>query len=229
MPLPRPWMSSGSLAVLLGVAGCIPYTVGSTAQPVPEGESSEAMVFYTIPNGIETSRDSGGIAWTGFDMEFRRGVSDRADVGIRIPSASGIVVTYKYRLGSDFNERRAASALMFGGGFVNMGNHAHFELTFLTSGRQAMFTPYGGLRVAQVIPLSRDAESDSPTAGGFLGLRIGKETLGVSAEVGVFYDRSALELRSSNVIVVPALVLHGDLVKALTGGPRARPQHRRRQ
>lgn len=214
----------GVLTVLLGVAGCIPYTVGSTAQPVPDGETSEAVMVYTIPNGIEVNRDSGdAVAWSGFDMEYRRGVSPRADVGVRIPSASGIVVNYKYRLGSSFEEQAAARAVMFGGGLVNWGNHAYFEATFLTSGRQARFTPYGGLRVTQVIPLSRDAKSDSPTAGGFLGLRIGKETLGVSAELGVYYDRSALEVRSSNVIVVPALVLHGDLVNLLTGGTRGRP------
>ena len=58
-------------------------------------------------------------------------------------------------------------------------------------------------------PLSKGAVGDSPTAGGFLGLRIGTERFGVSPEVGVFYDRSALGLRSRDVIVVPAIVLHG--------------------
>jgi hypothetical protein len=216
----------GALVVLLAVAGCIPYTVGSTAQPVPEGETSQTMIVYAIPNGIETMRSDSsrsGLAWTGIDMEGRLGVSPRADVGVRIPSASGIVVNYKYRLGSDFAEHAPATAIMFGGGLVNLGNHAHFEFTFLASGRQKLFTPYGGARIGQVIPLSRDAEHDSPTAGGFLGLRIGKESLGVSAELGVFYDRSALELRSSSVIVVPAIVLHGsELINALMGGPRRR-------
>jgi hypothetical protein len=47
----------------------------------------------------------------------------------------------------------------------------------------------------------------------------------VSAEVGVFYDRSALGVRSSNVIVVPALVLHGsDLIKAITEATGGRPR-----
>lgn len=204
-------------AVALSVTGCVPYTVATTAQPVPEGEVAPALVWYSITNGIENMRDSGSIAWAGFDLETRRGVSERADVGIRVPSASGLVVTYKYRLSANPDRQKAAIAVMGGGGIVNWGNHLHFELTLLASGRQARLTPYGGLRVGQVLPLSRDAVSDSPTAGGFLGLRIGREQLGVSAECGVFYDRSALGLRSSNVIVVPALVLHGsELIDAIT-------------
>ncbi len=182
------------------------------------------LVWYSIPNGIEVMRDS-GVAWVGIDAEARLGVSDRADVGIRIPSASGMVVTYKYRLSSNADRQASAVAVMGGGGLVNWGNHAHFELTLLASGHQSLLTPYGGLRVGQVLPLSREAPSDSPTAGGFLGLRIGKEQLGVSAELGVFYDRSALGVRSSNVIMVPALVLHGEeLIDAITRATGGRPR-----
>jgi len=214
---------SGSL-VVLSVAGCVPYTVATTAQPVPVGEVAPTLVWYSIPNGIEVMRDS-SIAWLGIDAETRLGVSDRADVGIRIPSASGLVVTYKYRLSTNRDPQAPAIAVMGGGGLVNWGNHADFELTLIASGRQKLLTPYGGLHVGQVLPLSRDAVSDSPTAGGFLGLRIGKEQLGVGAEVGVFYDRSALGVRSSPVIVVPALVLHGeDLISAITRATGGRPR-----
>jgi len=210
--------------VVLSVAGCVPYTVATTAQPVPVGEVAPTLVWYAIPNGIEVLRDS-SIAWLGIDAETRIGVSDRADVGIRIPSASGVVVTYKYRLSTNRDRQAPAIAVMGGGGLVNWGNHAEFELTLIASGRQKLLTPYGGLRVGQVLPLSREAASDSPTAGGFLGLRIGKEQLGVSAEVGVFYDRSALGVRSSEVIVVPALVLHGeDLINAITRATGGRPR-----
>lgn len=210
-----------SWILALSTTGCVPYTVATTAQPVPLGEAAPALVWYAIPNGIETMRDS-GIAWTSFDVEARIGVTDRADVGIRIPGATGLVVTYKYRLSTNPDRHAPAIAIMGGGGLVNWGNHAHFELTLIASGHQKLLTPYGGLRVGQVLPLSRDAPSDSPTAGGFFGLRLGREQLGVSAELGVFYDRSALGLRSSDVIVVPALVVHGeellDAIRRATGG-----------
>jgi hypothetical protein len=211
--------------VILSATACVPHTVATTAQPVPVGETAPVLIWYSITNGIEVSRDTGSIAWVGIDAEARVGVTDRADIGIRIPSATGLVVNYKYRLSSNPDRHAAAIAIMGGGGLVNWGNHVHFEATLLASGHQSLLTPYGGLRVAQVLPLSSEAPSDSPTAGGFFGLRIGKEQLGVSAEVGVFYDRSALGVRSSNVIVVPALVLHGsDLIKAITEATGGRPR-----
>lgn len=177
--------------LVLSTTACVPHTVATTAQPVPVGETAPVLIWYSIPNGIENMRDSGGVAWLGIDVEARRGVTNRADLGIRIPSGSGLVVTYKYRLSRNADRQAAAIAVMGGGGLVNWGNHVHFETTLIASGRQRLLTPYGGLRVGQVLPLSRDAPSDSPTAGGFFGLRIGKEQLGVSAEVGFLYDRSA--------------------------------------
>jgi hypothetical protein len=52
----------------------------------------------------------------------------------------------------------------------------------------------------------------------FLGLRVGTEQLRVSPEVGVYYDRSALGVRSRDVIVVLALVVHGsELIRVFTG------------
>jgi len=213
--------------VAVACSACIPHTIATTAQPVPKGETAPVLIWYSIPNGIEVMRDS-NIAWLGVDAEVRHGVSDRADVGIRIPSGTGIVANYKYRLTRNPDHQAPALAVMGGGGFVNLGNHAYFEGTVLASGRQALFTPYGGLHAGQTLPLSHQAKWDSPTAGGFAGLRIGKEQLGVSVEVGVYYDRSSLGAHSSDVIVVPALVIHGeDLIDGITrvlggAGPRRR-------
>jgi len=211
-------VTSWSLLSVLSSAACIPYTVGTTAQPVPEGEAVPSVVWYSIPNGFERLRgDSGAVAFTGFDVEGRVGVSDRADVGVRIPSLTGVVVNYKYRLTSSPNRTAAAVAVMGGMGLVNLGNHAYLEATLLASARQAKFTPYGGLRASQVLPFARDGIHDSPTAGVFLGVRIGRQDLGVSPELGVYYDRSVSGLRSGNVIFVPALVVHGsELIRLIS-------------
>lgn len=83
---------------------------------------------------------------------------------------------------------------------MNLGNHAYLEATLIASGRQARFTPYGGLRASQVLPFMRDGVHDTPTAGGFLGVRIGREQLGESPEVGVYCDRSVSGVRSGDVI-----------------------------
>ena len=72
--------------LMVTATACVPMTVATTAQPVPQGETAPVLIWYSITNGIEVMRDSGSIAWLGVDAEGRVGVSDRADVGVRIPS-----------------------------------------------------------------------------------------------------------------------------------------------
>ena len=205
-------------AVLSLAGGCLPYTVGSTAQTTPAHQRETTTTWYSIPNAVDILGDSVTAPIFGVDAEWRAGLDDRSDVGIRIPSGSGVVATYKRRLLGDANPKAAALAIMGGAGLVNWGEHAHVELTVMGSGRTARsLTPYGGIRLMQVAPLARGAPHDSPTAGGFFGLRIGSATLGISPEIGVFYDRSALELRKRNFIVVPAISVHGDALASLLG------------
>jgi hypothetical protein len=208
------------LACVFLLPGCIPYATATTAQPVAPGEVVPTAIMYGIPGGIESLRADHGeqtdLPLVGPDAEVRFGIDDRSDIGVRLPSMSGIVVNYKRRLTASDDRSDAAVAIMGGAGFVNGFNHAWFELTLLASGRQTRFTPYGGLRVSQVAPIARGAVHDSPTAGGFMGLRIGREDLGVSPEVGFYHDRSALELRSSDYIFVLSVDLHGqELIDAL--------------
>jgi len=196
---------AAALALLAGVTACIPYTVGSTARPVSVGDHSTTMSTFVMPSfgRLDSTRSFSNIA---VDLERRWGVDPRSDVGVRITSGSGMVVNYKRLLtGPDV---RADVAIMPGAGFVNLGQHAHFELTLLASrhdGSRAsgsardstmrrMVVPYGGLRVMQVVPLAEGAVRDQPTAGGFFGMRIGSTDFGLSPEIGVFYDHSALDV-----------------------------------
>jgi hypothetical protein len=150
------------------------------------------------------------------DAEARLGLDDRSDIGVRIPSFSGIVANYKRRLNGLSESPGPAVAMMIGGGIVNWGEHAHLEATLMASGAESdRFTAYGGLRAMQVIPLDRGAVKDNPTLGGFLGTRIGSRLAGISPEIGVFYDHSALHLHKGNILFVPAITLHGDLVRLL--------------
>ena len=198
---------------LISANACLPYTVGSTAQTLRPGEVQRAGTIYIIPNAIDVLGDSVSTGLRGSDAEVRWGLTEATDLGLRIPSFSGAVVTAKHRVWGRADPDAAAVAVMGGAGFVNWGEHAHFELSLLASGRTSgMITPYGGLRIMQVAPLSSSAVHDSPTAGGFLGLRIGDAARGFSPEIGVFYDRSALGLREGRVIYVPALTVHGDML-----------------
>ena len=223
----------------LCAGACIPYTVATTATPVPVGEVRSSTVMYATPL-VDSRRNETPSRWRpGMDYDMRFGLSDRSDIAIRIPSFSGIVVNYK-RLLSDSGSGTLV-AIMPGAGFVNLLEHAMGELTLIVSARERVpdigmrgrlpfrVYPYGGLRVMQVLPLHRDAVHDLPTAGGFFGLHIFDGTLGVSPEVGIFYDNSALDLRRSDLVIVPAIsVQFDDLPQRIRRWPRPDPRPPRR-
>lgn len=205
-----------TFVTLLAPTACLPYTVGSTAQTVARGERQRAGTIYIIPNAIDLFGDSTATSLRGADAEVRWGLTESTDLGLRVPSFSGAVLTVKHRMWGRAEPDAPALAVMGGTGLVNWAEHAHFELSVVASGGiSRSLIPYGGLRVMQVAPLSRSAVHDSPTAGGFLGLRIGDGANGVSPEIGVFHDRSALGLRETRIIYVPALTVHGDFLSRI--------------
>ena len=200
------------------IGACIPYGVGTTATPIARDSTHVSTLITVIPSvgSLDSTRP---VSFLSTDMEVRRGIDSVSDAGVRIVSGfSGLVANYK-RLLTRTNEP-ALISVMPGIGLINLGEHAHFELTVLASGRETRvrdgrtehvaIVPYGGMRLMQVAPLNSDAVHDSPTAGAFLGVRLGKPGFGVSPEVGVFYDRSALGHRQTNLVVVPTISMHGD-------------------
>ncbi|HEX2778661.1 MAG TPA: hypothetical protein VHM30_04120 [Gemmatimonadaceae bacterium] len=200
--------------------GCIPYSVGSTARTVPATKHTKATTAFVIPNGFEAKGDTAAATMPGVDSELRYGIDSRSDLGIRVPSWSGVVVNYKRRLDAvpqtPDADTAVAVSLMVGGGFVNWGQHAEGELSLLASAREdRQLVPYGGLRVIQVAPLSRDVPHDRPTAGGFFGLRIGGRDASVAPELGIYYDHSALGVRRSDVIFVPSITIRGDALSSI--------------
>ena len=207
---------AGAALSILYTGGCIPLTVGSTAKPVPAGTITNSTSFYVVPNSFDDSVNKRAYPRYGVDPEVRFGFDDHSDIGVRLPSGSGIVANYKRRLDGVSQAPGAATALMVGGGVVNWGEHAHLEATLITSAADNdRFTPYGGLRAMQVIPISKGAVHDSPTLGGFLGARIGSLTLGISPEIGIYYDHSALGIHKGTLLFVPAITVHGDVARFL--------------
>ena len=207
-------------AATFGLAACIPYAVGSTARTVPAGKHTKASTAFVIPNAFEVAGDSTAATMPGIDSELRYGIDASSDVGIRVPSWSGVVVNYKHRLdavpASPAADTGVALSVMTGGGFVNWGEHAEGELSLLASAREDReLVPYGGLRVVQVLPISRGAARDRPTAGGFVGLRIGRHDVSVAPELGLYYDHSALGVRRGDLIVVPSITIRGGRLSSL--------------
>jgi hypothetical protein len=208
---------AGAALSIVCTGGCIPLTVGSTAQPVPVGTTVYSTSMYVVPNSVDDSVDNRSFPRYGVDPEVRFGLDNRSDIGVRAPSFSGIVANYKRRLNGVSTAPGAATSIMVGGGLVNWGDHAHLEATLIASAEENdRFTPYGGIRAMQVIPINKGAVHDSPTLGGFLGVRIGTRTAGISPELGVFYDHSALRIRKGNVLFVPAITIHGDFGRFLS-------------
>ena len=210
--------------VLPLAAGCIPYSTGTTAVPAPGVTVEPSMSAYFIPRGVDyEDADTSAAPLFGVDLEARIGIDERSDLGIRAPGFVGVVVDYKRRLDAGPRDG-AAVAATFGGGVVNLGDHALVQAGLLASGRQnAGATAYGGVKAMQVIPLNSGAVSDQPTVGAFAGVRLGSQRLGVSPEIGVFYDPSALGLRQSSWIVIPSFTFHGqELLDAFFGGRRDR-------
>lgn len=228
LPLLVPTLLLVGVGLLLGT-GCVPYPAATTAHPVDEDASpSVSTSVYAIPNGIDLLRDStaltdpGAEAFFGLDSSIRFRIDEDADLGVRIPTFSGFILNYKRRLvGADSSS--FALAGMAGTGVVNFGLHWHVGATLVASGPEsALATPYGGLRGMQVIPLSESAVTDTPTLGGFVGLRIGDDAFGLTPEIGVYYDEPALEVsQNQNVLFVPSLTIHGrGLLEGLFTPPR---------
>ena len=204
------------LLVAVALTGCIPYTVGSTARPVPKGERTSTMSTWVLPSVGDTTFGSSS-SHLMIDYEMRWGIDGVSDAGFRA-TGGGVILNYKRLLSGPSSIYDVA--VMPGAGFVNLGNHAYFETTLMASKRPRPAAspsdkktpnvlPYFGLRVMQVAPMNSDAVHDRPTAGGFLGVRFGSTDFGVSPEIGVFYDHSALGVRKNDLVVVPAISVHG--------------------
>ncbi len=212
-----------TLLAVVSLSACVPYAVGSTAQPTPLAERQTYVMASVITNGGEQFGDTGRgpqSSYLALDGETRFGISPVSDIGLRIPSGSGLIVNYK-RLHNGFAHPDSSGfATMWGGGFINGGWHAHLESTLIWSGaRRGAAIPYWGARFMQAIPLNSSAASDDPTVGVFLGLSLGNLDFAIAPELAIYYDRSVLGLRDSPWMFIPTISLR-DLPLPPLFGPR---------
>lgn len=198
-------------------SACVSYGVGSTAATVPAGERTFATLIEATP-----APEYGETACAGdtyydcldgtttvvpmMSSEVRLGIDARSDWGVRTIGYSGLVASYKRSFSADTSGLQGA--VIAGAGMLNGFNTLAGELTVVVSPPERTVTPYGGLRLQQTTPLNNSPQ-DSPTVGVFVGMRFGSTEFGISPEVGVHYDRSALRLRERSIVVVPVITLHG--------------------
>ena len=203
---------AGALGCAAPATACLPYPVGTTAQPVEVGKTRVSTSMYFIPNGVslrdeyDTASRAPAAPLRGTDFELRRGLDSVSDLALHVTSFSGFVLDYKRKLDASGDTTAAATALLVGAGIVNFGDHAYGEVGVLHSGRSSGgVVPCGGVRVMQVVPIAPEAVSDRPTMGGFFGVRLPFGEIDASPELGVYYDHSALGVRRGDLLIVPSL------------------------
>lgn len=207
-------LAAGSL-LALALSGCISYTVGMGAETVAPQERATSNNLSVVPGTLGGSGGSQRTLRTrrpALDTDMRWGLDDQTDMGVRINTYSGVMVTWKRQLTrpdtANEPESRARAALMLGTGVVNMGEHGAVEATLITSAPwTAAGQLYAAARVTQVIPLNADAVRDDPVVGVSVGHLFGDRSMSVGPELGIYYDRSALGLNTSRVLFIPSLVV----------------------
>ncbi len=200
--------------VPLLLPGCISYTVGQGAETTPQGERSVSSSLNLVPGTLSNSDRSASTRRPSVDTDLRFGVDDRTDVGFRIATYSGFMLTWKRQLtapdSSKFTENRARTAIMLGGGLVNAGEHAGFEATMISSSKwSAAGQWYGAVRAIQVFPITNSARGDDPVIGMSVGHLFGDRNKSMGPEIGVYYDRSTLGLNTNRILVIPSFVVRG--------------------
>ena len=202
----------------LFVAACIPYSVGSTARTVPKGTHEQAVTAFAVPQAASLTGRPGSVA-PGADAEVRYGVARDADVGLRIPSWSGAIVSYKHRFDVPPEDAAAdtcsTASSIFGAGLLDWGRQGALEVTLVASAREDRpLVPYGGIHRVGVFPLSHMNSEYRAATGGFFGVRIGTRRLSIAPEVGVYHDESEPRVRGANITVVPSVTVRGDALAA---------------
>lgn len=205
----RSWLLS--LAALTTMSGCIPYTVGHTARPARKREVKVTTSLFMVDKNKESYSPPEGWNYVGVDLEGRAGLTDRTDVGLRVVSANGFVLSAMRRMNGTSEDPGPSLSVKLGAGMVDFPGFGIVEASVLASGDEiGRVTPYGALRVVQLIPTETSYPHDSPTAGATFGMRIGSATFGISPEVGLFYDKPWPGVKRNNFLIVPSVSIHGN-------------------
>lgn len=194
------------------LTGCISYTVGQGAETTAPGEKSYSSSVNLVPGTLKDVASNASTRRPSVDTDVRFGIDDRSDIGFRIATYSGFMVTWKRQITradtSKFPENRTRAAFMLGGGLLNAGEHAGFEATLIASGPWSPAGQfYGALRAIQVAPITSSARHDDPVMGFSLGYLFGSSERSMGPELGVYYDRSVLGLNTNRILVIPSFVV----------------------
>lgn len=215
----RPRLALLAALAVSGLAGCVPYAVGTTAATVQPRAIEPSAVLQVASGRRDLGRDDepkGAALMLG--NEARLGLDERSDVGLRLIGLNSLTATYKRRLAGPLGSDEGVAVIVGAG--VLVPRHLHFEATVVASPGPLevapRITPYAGLRLQDLTPFSDDALATSPAVGLFVGGRFGWPDLALSPELGVFYSPSPF-LGDDDVIVVPSVTIRGDRLRRALG------------
>ena len=205
-----------ALLVSSGLAGCVPYAVGTTPGVVAPQAVEPSVTLQAVSSrrdlGADAEPKGAGLALAN---AARLGLDGRSDIGVQLTGIGGLTATYKRQL-SGAGDRGAA--IIVGGGIVGT-SHLHAEATLVASpgplAAAPLVTPYGGVRVQDLTPFA-DGLASGPAVGLFVGGRFGWPDLAISPELGLFYSPSPL-VGDEDVIVVPSVTLRGERIRRALG------------
>jgi len=195
-------------------AGCLPYTMGSTAATVPRGEQ-RTTVSLAASFGDRSLDEPPETPLAILDAETRLGIADGRDIGLRITGISGAVLSYKQRLRG--TAQGSALSAQIEGGVVKAGSLAMGGLSLLASSADAQRTAiFGGVRYLPVARLTREADRESPTIGAFVGVQLRRASFVLLPELSVVRGYDDVIAHRATWFVIPSL--------SLTRAPRATPR-----
>jgi hypothetical protein len=202
----------GTCALPLLLTGCISYTVGQGAETTPPTEQATSSSINWVPGTLGDKENTRRTSRPSVDTDVRFGLDEKTDLGFRIATYTGFVVTWKRQLTradtSETPENRPRTSIMLGGGILNAGEHAGFEATLITSSRWSTAGQwYGAVRAIQVAPITATARRDDPVVGFTIGHLFGDRNSSTGPEIGVYYDRSVLGLNTNRILVIPGWVV----------------------
>lgn len=203
--------------VLLTSVGCVPYTSGLTARPVPHGTVQRTFTISGLsPAAFLRDSISVPIPWP--EAAVRWPIDSKTDIGVRILSA--VILSVRRQVLGEGLEGVAAA--VEGAVGVTFEGKPHAGATVTVSGSETgRVTPYGGVRAlltgAGDRPLGLQSVFSGATreartmqaVGGFLGLRLGGMDRGVAPELGVFLVRPGFAPFQRRVVLVPGITFYG--------------------
>lgn len=199
--------------LLLATQGCLPYTSGLTARPVPEQTVQSAVTVTGItPGALLRDSIAGPFPWP--ELSVRWPLDRRTDIGVRILSTM-ILSLRRQVVGDEFD---GVAGAIEGAVGITFEGKPHAGITATVSGPETgTIVPYGGVRGLLsgtghrgLGPPAGGQRDTRPMAafGGFLGLRLGGRALGVAPELGVFVVRDGFAPFASRVVLVPGVTIH---------------------